>query len=228
MVDLTHTLSPEFPFLPVEGKTFPFRSSPIATIKGDGVYANRWELTEHVGTHLDAPCHFAEGAMAIEAIPLETLFVPLAVVSIAERVATNPDTTLGAGDLMRWEKDHGEIPARAAVFLHTGWDVRTKEPGAFVNMDGAKTMRFPGFSDKAIEFLLGRRSISGIGIDTLSIDPGRDKEYAVHKELFRAGKWAVECVANLSRVPATGAFVFVAPVKVAGASGAPARIVAVW
>ena len=76
LVDLTHTLSPAFPYIPVQNKTFPFRINPIATLAADGVAANRWELTEHVGTHLDAPNHFAAGGASVDELPLSSLIVP--------------------------------------------------------------------------------------------------------------------------------------------------------
>lgn len=228
VVDLTHTLAPRFPFIPVQNKTFPFRIAPIATLEHDGVYANRWELTEHVGTHLDAPSHFTAGADSIERIGLESLIAPLAVISIAERAKREPDTRVEVADLDAWEKLHGPLPEGAALFVHTGWEARVATRGAFVNADGAGTMHFPGFSTALVEHLLTRRRIRGIGIDTLSIDPGDDVAYPVHKRLFGAGKWAVECVANLAQVPPRGATVIVAPVKVEGASGAPARVFAHW
>jgi len=227
-VDLTHTLSPTFPFIPVQNKTFPFRMSPIATVKLDGVYANRWELTEHVGTHFDAPCHFIESGTAVDQVPVSKLVVPVAVVSIADRAAANHDTVLDVNDLVLWERANGRLAEGAAVFLHTGWDVRVTDPPTFVNMDATGMMHFPGFTPEAVEFLVTQRRIVGIGIDTLSIDPGRDTTYPVHKRLFAAGGWAVECLANLAQVPAVGASVFVAPVKVQGASGAPARVIAFW
>src|SRR5688572_19115575 len=90
VVDLSHVLSPRFPFIPVENKTFPFRMAPIATMDRDNVYANRWELTEHVGTHLDAPAHFAAGGATIDRIPIATLVVSAVVVSIVDRVARDP------------------------------------------------------------------------------------------------------------------------------------------
>jgi kynurenine formamidase len=228
LVDLTHTLSPAFPFIPVQNKTFPFRMSPIATVKADGVYAQRWELTEHVGTHLDAPCHFIEGGLAVDQLPVNSLFVPLAVVSIANRATTDPDAALEVDDLVAWERVNGRLPDAAAVFVHTAWDMRVSDAPTFVNMDTNGMMHFPGFAEAAAEFLITQRRIAGIGIDTLSIDPGRDTAYPVHKRLFAAGKWAVECLANLAQVPAVGATVFVGPVKVQWASGAPARVVAFW
>jgi kynurenine formamidase len=89
-------------------------------------------------------------------------------------------------------------------------------------------MHFPGFSVEAIDFLVRDRRIRGIGTDTLSIDPGTDRLYQGHRRLLQAGRWAAECVAHLDEIPARGATVFLAPVKVAGATGAPVRIVAYW
>lgn len=228
MADLTHTLSPAFPFIPVQNKTFPFRISTIATNEADGVYANRWELTEHVGTHLDAPCHFVEGALSVADIPLEALVVPLGVASIAVRAADDADAVFGLDDLRRWESAHGAVPRGGALFLHTGWASRVAEQGRFVNMGADGAMHFPGFSLEVVAFLVEQRGVAGLGIDTLSIDPGRDLRYPVHKRLFAAGKWALECLANLESVPPTGATVVVAPVKVRDASGAPARVLAFW
>jgi kynurenine formamidase len=228
LVDLTHTLSPEFPFIPVQNKTFPFRISPIATVAGDGVYANRWELTEHVGTHLDAPSHFVEGGRGVDQLAIQSLIAPLAVVSIADRARSDPDAALERADLVAWERTNGRLPDGVAVFLHTGWELRVDPASSFVNMDARGVMHFPGYTEQAVEFLIADRRIAGIGIDTLSIDPGRDTKYPVHKRLFAAGSWAVECLANLGRVPVVGASVFVAPVKVRGASGAPARVIAFW
>ncbi len=228
LVDLTHTLSPEFPFIPVQNKTFPFRLAAIATLEKDGVYANRWELTEHVGTHLDAPCHFVEGGLSVDQIAMDSLLVPLVVLDIAERVRVNPDASVEVEDLVAWERRYGRIPERAALFMNSGWAARARDPGRFVNMDGAGTMHFPGFSARLIDFALKERAIAGVGVDTLSIDPGPQATYPAHKHLFAAGKWAVECLNNLDRVPQSGASVLVAPTKVKGASGAPARVIAFW
>lgn len=108
-IDLTHTLPPSFPFIPVQNKTFPFRIAPIATLDADGVYANRWEPTEHVGTHLDAPSHFAPGGASVDEIPVSSLMAPRAIASIEARVADDPDATFGLADLAAWEREHGTL-----------------------------------------------------------------------------------------------------------------------
>jgi kynurenine formamidase len=228
LVDLSHTLSPDFPFIPVQGKTFAFRITPIATLADNGVNANKWELTEHNGTHLDAPLHFAADGVAIDQIPIAALFVPAAVIDLHERAAHDPDAHLRVEDVLQWESVHGRLPDGAALFVFTGWDARAVDPTAFLNLDANGTMHFPGVDEATVAFLVAERRIVGVGIDTLSIDPGIDKQYAAHRKLFGAGKWAAECVANLGQLPATGATVFVGAAKVRGATGAPARIVAFW
>ncbi|MBC7973764.1 MAG: cyclase family protein [Myxococcales bacterium] len=226
VIDLSHTLTPSSPYIHVPGATFPFRRAPIATIPTRGVYANRWELTEHIGTHVDAPCHFDERAPCLDAIPLENLFAEAVVVDLTERARTDPDTELTAADLDAWEAAQGALPARCAVILRSGWDARWPSQARFANADAAGVMHFPGFSRAAIERLAASPKVLGIGTDTFSVDPGRDARYQGHRELSTAGKWALECLANLSRLPPRGARIFIGAPKVELASGGPARVIA--
>lgn len=226
VVDLTHPLGPSSPYIQVRDATFPFRRAPIATIATRGVYANKWELTEHIGTHIDAPCHFAEDAPCLEAIPLDDLFAEAVVIDLRARVEANPDTELTLADLERWQKAHGPLPQRSVVLMCSGWDARWPSQERFANPDAGGVMHFPGFSRAAIEHLAARPEILGIGVDTFSIDPGRDTRYEGHRVLSAAKKWALECLANLSRLPPSGSRLFIGVPKVEGASGGPARVVA--
>jgi kynurenine formamidase len=131
-------------------------------------------------------------------------------------------------DIERWEKRPGRLPAQAAVFMMSGWDARIGDAKAFVNPDASGAMHFPGFSAEAATFLARSRDVSGIGVDTLSLDPGIDATYAAHKAWLVTGKWGVELVANLREVPPSGATVFVGASKVTGATGGPVRLIAVW
>lgn len=228
MLDLTHTLSGAFPVIPVPGITFPFKQTPIATFESMGLFANKWEMIDHNGTHIDATNHFNPLGYSLEQTPLRSLFVPLVVIDIAARAARDPDTTVTADDLRSWEKRHGRIPADAAVFMDSGWDSRAADTHAFLNTDASGTMHFPGFSLEAIDFLLRERRISGIGVDTISFDPGTDHQYLAHKRLFGGGRWGIENIKNLGRAPRSGAHVFIGATKVEGASGGPARILALW
>lgn len=228
IVDLTHTLTPDFPYIPVPGITFPFNLIPIATIEGMGVAANKWEIHEHIGTQIDAPSHFIADGKSLEKLSVKSLIAPLAVIDISARVKKNPDTMVTVDDIKAWEAKHGRLSDGAAVFMYSGWEARLKDPKTFINMDEAGTMHFPGFSAEAAAFLEKERSVVGIGVDTLSLDAGIDKEYKAHKTWLASGGWGVECVANLTDVPASGATVFVGATKVGGATGGPVRIIATY
>jgi kynurenine formamidase len=228
IVDLTHTLSEETPYIPVPGITFPFKKTPIATVSKNGVAAYRWEIHEHLGTQIDAPTHFFDGALSLEQLPVTSLVVPLVVIDVSTRVAANADTSLTVVDIEAWEQRHGRIPKQAGVFMTSGWAARIGNAKSFVNADASGVMHFPGFSAEAATFLARSRDVAGIGVDTLSLDPGLDTKYAAHKAWLATGKWGVELVANLSEVPPSGATVFVGATKVKGATGGPVRLIAVW
>lgn len=228
VVDLTHTLDENFPFIPIPGITFPFKKTPIATIEKMGVAANRWEIHEHIGTQIDAPSHFYADGLSLEQMPVRNFIAPLAVIDISERARTNADVSVTIEDIKNWEAKYGRLPAGAAVFMRSGWDTKIKDAKAFVNMDSSNTMHFPGFSPEAATFLASERDVAGIGVDTLSLDPGNDKNYRAHKAWLAAGKWGVECVANLKNVPPVGATVFVGASKVGGATGGLVRLIATF
>ncbi len=226
VVDLTHPLSPDSPYIHVKDATFPFQREAIATIFERGVYANRWALTEHIGTHLDAPCHFAIGARCVSDIPVSDLIADAVVIDLSQRAVNDPDTELTVADLDEWIGTHGPLPSRCAILLHSGWDSRWPSQERFSNTDAAGVMHFPGYSRQAMERLARTPNVLGVGIDTFSIDPGRDSTFSGHKILAAAGKWALECLANLRQLPPRGARIFVGTIPVEAASGSPARVIA--
>jgi kynurenine formamidase len=227
VLDLTHVLSPTFPIWP-SPTNFPIKVTNTTTVAKDGFYANKWELVEHHGTHLDAPAHFAPKGVTAERLEASSLIVPAVVIDLRERARQNADAVVTIDDLKAWEKTHGRMPRQCGVFLNSGWDAKAGDAKAFLGQDDSKTLHFPGFSKEACEFLLNEREVAGLAVDTLSLDFGASKDFAVHKLWLGAGKWGLECVANLSKLPPAGATVFVGAPKVIGASGGPARVLAVW
>lgn len=225
-VDLTHPLSPEFPYIPVPGLTHEFRAAPIATMAQHGVYALKWELIEHIGTHIDAPSHFVAGQPNLEGLAVDDFVVPIAVVDVLERARRDHDYALTPDDLLAWERRHGRLPKNAAVFMRSGWDKFVDAPAEFLGTDSSGTLHFPGFAPDTCEFLLRERQISGIGVETISIDIGPDRQYKAHKALFAGGKWAIENIANLERVPPSGATAIIGAIPVVMASGSPIRLFA--
>jgi kynurenine formamidase/glyoxylase-like metal-dependent hydrolase (beta-lactamase superfamily II) len=225
--DLTHTLTSDFPFIPVPGVTFPFEATPIATMEDHGVRANKWTIHEHIGTQVDAPNHFAPKGISLEALKVEDLIVPVIVIDISKKSLANADAELTMEDIKQWEAVNGRIPDKACVMMYSGWEAFLYED-KYLGVDKAHIKHFPGISLAALQFLISERNISGVGVDVISLDPGYDNEYKGHKVILGAGKWAVEAVANLKLIPAKGAYLFVGAPKIKGATGGIVRLLAVW
>jgi len=224
--DLTHVLRKEFPlFL---GTTIPTERDVIVTVPANGFYAQRWAFWEHVGTHLDAPAHFIVGGRESPELTLEELVRPLVVVDISSRVARDPDALVLPSDLVAFERRHGRIPRGAVVAMSSGWDSRVGDTDAYLNVGSDGKQHFPGFGKEAVEWLIDRRDIAAIGVDTLSLDPGEAESFDAHVTILSANRYGIENLANLRRVPPRGATIFVGIVPWEHGSGGPARIWAQW
>jgi kynurenine formamidase len=162
----------------------------------------------------------------VDQIPPERLIAPLAVLDVTANVKKNPDYQISVEDIARWEQGNGQIPPGAVVITRTGWDSRWDSEEHYRNADAKGVMHFPGYSEEAAKFLVEGRNVLGLGIDTLSIDYGPSKDFAVHQYTLAHSLYHLENVANLDRAPAHGAIVVVAPMKLEGGSGGPVRIFA--
>jgi kynurenine formamidase len=226
LLDLTYSLNQSNAYWP--GKNFfPFTLKNLSTIDKDGAYSNSFALPEHLGTHMDAPNHFVKGQPSLDQIPLKQLFGPAVVVDIRAKVDKNPDYQLAVDDLKEWEKAYGLIPSGSIVLLFTGWGKYWTDFDRYRNMDTEGKLHFPGYSPESVKFLIQERDISGIGIDTMSVDYGLSQDFKVHRISHGAGKIHLENVANLDKMPAKGAYLILAPIKIEGGSGGPTRIFAV-
>ncbi|HEX8395069.1 MAG TPA: cyclase family protein [Longimicrobium sp.] len=223
--DLTHPLTADFPVFPAYR---PFRATPLFSVERNGFFAQELCYAEHTGTHLDAPAHFYVEGGGTESVHAPDLIAPLAVVSIAGRAARDEDTLLGVDDLLAYERRHGRIPPRAVVALHSGWEARLDQPGHFLNADASGVMHAPGFSPEAAEWLVHERDVAAAATDTLSLDFGPAKVYEAHLALLGAGRYGLENVARLDRVPPAGAVIVVGAPAHRGGSGGPARLLALY
>ncbi|MGH7673633.1 MAG: cyclase family protein [Gemmatimonadales bacterium] len=211
----------------------PFRLEVLSAQRTPAGYyyaANNIAAAEHGGTHLDAPVHFAEGKHTTDQIPLAQLIGPAVVVDVSAAAAQDRDYRLAPDGLDAWERANGPIPAGAIVLVRTGWGSRW--PDRLRYLGTTKTgpaavpeLHFPGLHPDAARRLVERR-VNAVGIDTPSIDYGQSTTFDSHQILFAAAIPAFENVASLERLPATGAFVIALPMKIAGGSGGPLRIVA--
>jgi kynurenine formamidase len=221
-VDLTHPLHEKTVSWP---GGIPFKKTLLADYP-QGFRMFKFEMAENVGTHVDAPAHFVQGTPTIDRIPLSRLIGPAVVVDVTDEVKQNPDYRLTREDLRAWETRFGKIPVGGIVIMRTGWGKRAGDLTRYRNMDSQKVMHFPGFSKRSAEFLTRERDISGIGIDTLSLDHGPSTDFPVHKVMLGAGKFQIENLANLDRLPGKGAIVFVMPINVKDGTQAEARVIA--
>ncbi|HEX6131673.1 MAG TPA: cyclase family protein [Actinomycetota bacterium] len=230
LVDLTHPFDATTIYWPTQA---PFALERLArgrTPAGHWYAANRFCAAEHGGTHLDAPVHFAEGGAGADAVPLARLVGPAVVVDVVADAARDPDLEVAVAHLERHERAHGRIPSGAIVLVRTGWGARWPDRRRYLGDDtpgDAWDLHFPGVSRAAAAWLVAERRIDAVGIDTASIDHGPSRRFEAHQALAAAGVPVFENVAGLERLPATGASLVALPMKIAGGSGGPLRVIAV-
>jgi kynurenine formamidase len=232
IVDLTHPFDERTIYWPTERGFELFRGPAGYTDRGYFYAANRFRAAEHGGTHLDAPIHFSEGRQTVDEIPLQQLIAAGVVVDVSSKCAANPNYQVSVEDLQAWERQHGRKLKDVILLLRTGWSrfwpdrakyLGTEERGE----EAVAKLHFPGLHPTAAQWLVERRRIRAIGIDTASIDYGQSQRFASHVTLFEHQVPAFENVAHLDALPASGFTVIALPMKIAGGSGAPLRIVAV-
>ncbi len=226
IVDLTHVLNEKNAYWPGTGYE-PFHLKTIATIEKDGVLSKAFSMPEHLGTHIDAPNHFETNQPDLSMISPDQFFAPGVVLDIAPQAEVNADATLTLKDIQEWESKHGRIPDGAIVLLHTGWGRFWDNYSRYKNQDAMGKLHFPSYSGEAAAFLIHERKAKGLGIDNLSIDSGISKDFAVHHVVNKAGRYGLENVAQLEKLPARGFFLIVAPIRIEAGSGGPTRILAI-
>jgi kynurenine formamidase len=222
--DLTHVFTEGFPVFTFDP---PVRETLI-TIPAGGFYAQKWTFGEHSGTHMDAPGHFVEGGRLSPEITLEELLVPIAVVDISDRAEREPDAMVSVDDLRRYERRHGRIPKGALVCMDSGWAAKVDDPLAFKGGAAFPNYHFPGFSLDAAMWLAERRDVTGIGVDTISLDPGNSSTFPVHVNFLATDRYGLEGMNNLGKIPPRGAVAYVGLIPWEEGSGGPCRVIASW
>lgn len=230
MVDLTHALGAETLFWPTSPTRFTLDTLAYGMTPGGWFYAaNTFSAPEHGGTHLDAPIHFHQGGETTDVIPLDRLIAPGVVLDVTAQAAGDPDYRLTVTDVEAFEAAHGTIPRGAIVLLRTGWSTRWPDAKAYLGDDtpgDASRLSFPSFGEEAARLLVEDRLVAALGADVASIDYGRSQDFPVHQVAAAAGVPGLENLTGLEALPATGATVIALPVKIAGGSGGPVRVVA--
>jgi kynurenine formamidase len=231
VVDLSHAYDARTVYWPTAE---PFVLEKVADgVTPQGYYyaANKFSTSEHGGTHIDSPVHFAKGGWTVDQIPIDRLVAPAVVIDVTGPSAANPDYQVSRGDFEAWERAHGAIPAGVIVLLRTGYGARWPDAARYLGTAergeaAVAKLHFPGLHPDAARWLVAERSIKAIGLDTASIDYGQSTMFESHRILFEKNIPALENLTNLDRLPATGARLVGLPMKIGGGSGGPVRVVA--
>ena len=232
VVDLSHAYEAAAIFWPTAEA---FRLEKVADgVTPAGYYyaSNNFFTSEHGGTHIDAPVHFAQGHQSVDEIPLDHLMGRAIVIDVVEAASRNVDYQVTVDDFQRWETEHGRIPADAIVLLRTGfaryWPDAARYLGTAERGDAAVAkLHFPGLHPDTSKWIVANRPIKAIGLDTASIDFGQSANFESHQILYGRDIPAFENLASLERLPATGAHIVALPMKIKGGSGAPLRVIAI-
>lgn len=231
VVDLTWAFDEKTIYWPNAPSAFVKKADAFGKTPGGWFYSSNTICTpEHGGTHFDAPVHFGEGKPSTAEVPVRQLVGPAAVIDIAAKAAKDSDYRLAVADVTAWEARNGRVPRGAIVVLRTGWGGRYPDRKRYLGDDrpGKTTdLHFPSYGLEAARFLIEERGVGVIGVDTASIDYGPTTDFVVHRLAASKGVAGMENLANLDELPEAGAFLVALPMKIAGGSGGPLRVVAI-
>ena len=223
VIHLSHIIDRDIPQWPDDPAV---EFTPVANIPQNGYYLRRFSLGEHSATHINAPNSFHEHGVGIDQYSAESLVLPGVVMDICKAATLNPDYALTIADVLAWEKKHGEIAIGSLVLLHTGWQDKWMNKTAFFNPDAEGIMHFPGFGDDATQFLLEKRQIAGLGIDTHGVDPGQDNSFTINRLVLAQQRIVLENLTNLQQLPAKGSTLIIGVLRLRNGSGCPVGVLA--
>ena len=232
LIDLTHAFGADTIVWPTE-QNFQLIVQQAGEMPGGYYYAsNRLEMAEHGGAHIDAPIHFAKGGQALDQVPIERLVGAGIRIDVSAQCADNRDYLITIQDFERWETVHGLIPSGTIVLIDTGfarfWPSRQQYLGTELRgSEGVRVLHFPGLHPEAAAWLVRERQVKAVGIDTASIDYGQSTKFETHVALLSHNVPVFENLSDLHDLPDHGFDVIALPMKIAGGTGGPLRVIVV-
>ncbi|CAI0970543.1 cyclase family protein [Serratia proteamaculans] len=240
VVDLTHTLNSSFPILTLPekfGQTWAFKKEIISKYdeKGPSWYWNNFSCGEHTGTHFDAPAHWVTGVdvnnNTVDTLDASKFLGEAIVVDAVEQVRNDDNWILTKDFLLQWESKHGRIPDNCVVLFRSGWAGRIQEPQVFSNIID-EIPNTPGPDQEAVEWLVNNRNVRGFGVETINIDAGSSSAWSIpypcHHFMLGSGRFGLQCLNNLDKLPERDIIIISAPLKIEDGSGSPLRVLAIY
>ena len=238
VVDLTATLGPETPLIKLPPELAV--NTPAVEIHTISHYDNNgpfwawnWlKLGEHSGTHFDAPIHWITGKDyadgATDTIPVQNFVGPVNVIDCSEEVKKDPDFLLTVDHVKAWEAKHGEIEKGSWVVMRTDWYKRNGNEKDFLNADD-NGPHSPGPTAETVHYLIGK-GVTGWGSETVGTDAGSaggmDPPFPAHNLMHKNNRYGLASLCNLDKLPAKGAIIIAAPLKIKHGTGSPLRVLA--
>jgi len=231
LVDLSHSYGADTIFWPTAEKFRLHKDAEGMTPAGYYYASNSFATSEHGGTHLDAPVHFAQGHQSVDEIPLQRFFGPAVVVDVTQQSEGSADYQVTVNDLAHVEAEQGPITPESIVLLRTGFSRRWPDAAKYLGTaergaEAVPKLHFPGLHPDAAKWLVAK-GVRAVGIDTASIDYGQSTLFESHRILYAADLPAFENLTALDRLPTRGAFIVALPMKIADGTGAPLRAVGI-
>lgn len=229
IVDLTHPFDARTLYWPTSPSAFELTTLAEGETPGGYFYSSYKLCTpEHGGTHLDAPVHFSKAGRGTADLPLRQLIAPAVVIDVTRQAAADASYRVTRADVEGFERAHGTIAPGTIVLVRTGWSRFWADRKRYLGDDtpgDASKLRFPGYGEEATRLLIERK-VALLGIDTASIDHGPSTDFLAHRAGAAAGVANLENLTALDQLPPVGATVIALPMKIAGGSGGPVRVVA--
>lgn len=218
-VDLSHPLEEQMPVWPTLSKFY--HQLWCAIHYGDNATAYQIIMSEHTGTHVDAPGHYVPPGYPmhqwVDEVPIEQWMGRAALVDCRD---VPPLGAVAAERVRDWESRHGLIRQGDVVVFNMGWCAKWA-----VRPDDMEFMKdWPGLGADCVDLLLDRR-VKAVGVDTLSPDIYMSPGDPVHRALLGHGVVILENLAKLDELPPV-CYLMALPLKVRGGSGSPIRAVA--
>lgn len=230
LVDLTHPFDGQTLYWPTSPSAFELTTLASGMTSGGYFYSSYKLCTpEHGGTHLDAPVHFSKAGPATADLPLRQLIAPAVVIDVTRQAAADAAYRVTRADVEAFETAHGRIAEGAIVLVRTGWSRFWPDRKRYLGDDtpgDASKLKFPGYGEEAARLLVDQRRVAMLGIDTASIDYGPSTDFLAHRVGAAANVANLENLTALDQLPPTGATVIALPMKIAGGSGGPVRVIA--
>ena len=207
IIDLTHPIREGMPVFPGDTE---YTTELIHSIGGTGFNVSKFTMGTHNGTHVDVPHHVIPSDKAVENILLDTLIGWATVLDLGD-LSPNFDITSADLDVFA-----DKVTESSRILLRTNWGKRVGDPNFY--------SEYPSLSEGAALWLNARK-VKLLGIEQPSVEKVNSNK--IHRALLETNMVVLESLANLDKITQDRVYLVALPIKLAGADGAPTRVIAI-